>query len=98
MLSSSTVGYLVLAYASTCVNSVWGPINAALLSDVAKHALLPDTEWAEAVFADILSLGILFVLEWWANDFLSIVACNRSNEQFTLRIRNQLFAAIMRQV
>ena len=32
-----------------------------------------------------------------ADDFVSIVACNRSNGEFTRRIRKQLFDAIMRQ-
>jgi ABC-type multidrug transport system fused ATPase/permease subunit len=45
----------------------------------------------------ILAFVIIFTLEWWLNDFISVVCCNRSNAEFTQRIRNQLFAAIMRQ-
>ena len=54
-----------------------------------QHALLPDGEWQAAVSQDVLAFVLIFALEWWLNDFVSIVACNRSNNEFTQRIRKQ---------
>jgi len=97
MLSPATVGYLSLAYASESLNGVWGTLHTALLADTAKHASIQGEGWQEAVGADILGFVLLFLLEWWVNDFVSIVACNRSNADFASRIRKQLFDAIIRQ-
>jgi len=97
MLSPATVAYLSLAYLSTSLNGVWGTLHTTLLADAAKHATLPDGEWQQAVGRDIIGFLVIFVLEWWLNDFVSIVACNRSNAEFTQRIRKQLFDAILRQ-
>ncbi len=97
MLSPSTIGYLVLAYVTTSLDGVWGTLHTALLSDTAKHAAVAGDGWRAAVAVDIFAFVVLFVLEWWVNDFISIVACSRSNADFAQRIRKQLFDAIMRQ-
>lgn len=97
MLSPSTIGYLLISYASTSLNGVWSALHTSLLADAASHATLPDGAWQGAVGRDILAFTIIFVIEWWLNDFVSIVACNKSNADFTRRIRNSLFDAIMRQ-
>ena len=97
LLSPSTVGHLLLAYLATSINGIWGTLHTMLLADVARHAMLADDSWRPAVAQDVVAFVIIFVLEWWVNDFLSIVACNRSNSEFSQRIRKQLFDAIMRQ-
>lgn len=97
MLSPSTAGYLILAYVTTSLDGVWSTLHTALLSDTAKHAAIPGNGWREAVSRDILAFVLLFVVQWWVNDFVSIVASNRSNADFALKIRRQLFDAIMRQ-
>lgn len=97
MFSPATIGYLSLAYVSTSLDGIWGTLHTALLSDTAKHAAIQGDGWRSAVGGDILGFALLFVLEWWVNDFVSIVASNRSNADFALRIRKQLFDAIMRQ-
>lgn len=72
MLSSSTVGYLALAYATTALNGVWSSLHTTLLADAARHATLSDGEWQAAVARDICAFTIIFVLEWWLNDFVSV--------------------------
>lgn len=68
-----------------------------LLSRIAANASSSSDEWATLIGADILAFGVIFVLEWWLNDFVSIISSNKVNNDFTHKLRHEVFDAIMRQ-
>ena len=47
---------------------------------------------------DLLCLFMIFVIDWYVADMISIVSHAKVGSAFTLRIKNEVFEAIMRQV
>ena len=94
-LSTQTLAWLALRFVCETGYAVFGPLNTLYKAQIAEDASLEN--WREKVFASILVLFCMFVVQSYLTDFVRIVSEMRSRQEFQYRLRNQLFEAVMRQ-
>jgi len=90
-----TFGYLVCAIITRVFGGSIGPARGYLFNNVVASASLDD--WQTPVIYNLACIGVIFFVDWYVNDWLSMVSTTKATSLLKHALRTKLFEAVMRQ-
>lgn len=90
-----TFGYLACATITRIFGGSIGPVRGYLFNNVVLSASLED--WQAPVVYNLACIGVIFFIDWYVNDWLSMVATTKATSLLKHALRTKLFEAVMRQ-
>lgn len=90
-----TLVHISLVVLTRFIYAIVGPLHQTLVADIVNQA--SGESWAQNAFNGCLAWMVIFCMDWWVCDFINIVCEAKATESITIKLRNELFQAIMRQ-
>jgi len=90
-----TLGYLMGAFLTRLFGGSIGPARGYLFNKVVLSASLDN--WQEPVMYNLMCIWVIFFLDWYVNDWLSMVSSTKATGLLKHSLRTRLFEAVMRQ-
>eukprot|EP00931_Biecheleriopsis_adriatica_P067237 TRINITY_DN41407_c0_g1_i1.p1 TRINITY_DN41407_c0_g1~~TRINITY_DN41407_c0_g1_i1.p1 ORF type:complete len:1046 (+),score=209.61 TRINITY_DN41407_c0_g1_i1:316-3138(+) len=87
--------YLLCSFLTRLFGGSIGPARGYLFNKVVLSASL--TDWQEPVLYYLGCISVIFFLDWYVNDWLSMVSTTKATGLLKHSLRTKLFEAVMRQ-
>jgi len=90
-----TLVHIGLVILTRFVYAVVGPLHQSIIAGIVESA--SSESWQFDAFNGCVAWMAIFCMDWWVCDFINIVCTAKATETITIKLRNELFQAIMRQ-
>jgi len=90
-----TLVHIGLVVSTRFIYAVVGPLHQSIIVSIIDGAT--GALWSQNAINGCLAWMAIFCMDWWVCDFINIVCTAKATETITIKLRNELFQAIMRQ-
>lgn len=90
-----TLVYIGLVVSTRFLYAIVGPLHQSIIVDIIDGA--SGDMWSQNALNGCLAWVAIFCMDHWVCDFINIVCTAKATETITIKLRNELFQAIMRQ-
>lgn len=92
---AQTFIYMAFAGLTRIFGGAIGPLRAFLFNQVVVSA--SGADWQEPVRYNLVCIGVVFFLDWYVNDWVSMVSTTKATSLMKHALRTKLFEAVLRQ-